>query len=92
MRIARRFLISGRVQGVGFRFFTEAAGRREGLEGWVRNLPDRSVEVVCEGDELALARFERAMRIGPPGARVDSVASQTLPPGLGETGFKIRED
>ena len=91
MRIARRFLISGRVQGVGFRFFTEAAGRREGLTGWVCNLPDRSVEVVCEGDEPALDRFERVIRQGPPGARVDSVASQMLPPGLGEAGFKIRD-
>jgi acylphosphatase len=92
MRSARRFLISGRVQGVGFRFFTEAAGRREGLEGWVRNLPDRSVEVVCEGDEIALERFERALRTGPPGARVDGVVLQILPPGLEESGFKIRDD
>ena len=62
------------------------------MTGWVRNLPDRSVEVVCEGDEPALDRFEHVIRQGPPGARVDSVASQTLPPGLGEAGFTIRDD
>ena len=90
MRVARRYVISGRVQGVGFRFFTEAAGQREGLQGWVRNLPDRSVEAVCEGDADAVERFERAIRQGPPGARVDHVATVALPPGLGEEGFNIR--
>ncbi|HKF65290.1 MAG TPA: acylphosphatase, partial [Vicinamibacterales bacterium] len=73
MRVARRYIISGRVQGVGFRYFTEATAQREGVAGWVRNLPDRSVEVVAEGDADAVARFERAVRRGPPGARVDQV-------------------
>src|SRR4051812_819774 len=49
MLIARRYLISGRVQGVGFRAFTEAQAAVEGLHGWVRNLPDGTVEVVFEG-------------------------------------------
>ena len=74
MRVARRYLVSGRVQGVGFRFFAEAAGRREGLRGWVRNLPDGRVEIASEGDTEAIARFERAIRRGPPGARVEGVA------------------
>lgn len=88
MRVARRFLISGRVQGVGFRFFAEAAGRREGLQGAVRNLPDGSVEAVCEGPGDAMARFELAIRQGPPGARVDEVTVQTIPIGLHEQGFR----
>jgi len=88
MRVARRFLISGRVQGVGFRFFAKAAGRREGLKGSVRNLPDGSVEAVCEGDADAVARFELAVRQGPPGARVDDVKMQTIPVGLREQGFR----
>ena len=88
MRVARRFLISGRVQGVGFRFFAEAAGRREGLQGLVRNLPDGSVEAVCEGNADAVARFELAVRQGPPGARVDDVKMQTIPVGLREQGFR----
>ena len=73
MRVARRYIISGRVQGVGFRYFTEATAQREGVAGWVRNLPDRSVEVVAEGDADALERFESKLRHGPPGARVDHV-------------------
>ena len=91
MRVARRFLISGRVQGVGFRFFAEAAGRREGLRGSVSNLPDGSVEAVCEGDADAVARFELAVRQGPPGARVDDVKMQTIPVGLREQDFKIHD-
>jgi len=50
LRVARRFLISGRVQGVGFRWFTEAAASREGLHGWVRNLPDGRVETTAGFD------------------------------------------
>ena len=49
---ARRYLISGRVQGVGFRFFAESAAMREGLHGWVRNLPDGRVEIAAEGERV----------------------------------------
>ena len=90
MRVARRYIISGRVQGVGFRFFTEATAQREGVAGWVRNLPDRSVEVVAEGDADDVERFERAVRRGPPGARVDHVLVDERYPMAGETEFNIR--
>ena len=90
MRIARRYLISGRVQGVGFRFFTEAAASREGIEGWVRNLPDGRVEVAAEGDRESVDRFERAVRHGPPGARVDRVETFDDLPGGGGSGFSVR--
>jgi len=90
MRVARRYIISGRVQGVGFRYFTEATAQREGVAGWVRNLPDRSVEVVAEGDADAVARFERAVRRGPPGARIDQVHVDESYPMAGETEFNIR--
>jgi acylphosphatase len=90
MRVARRFIISGRVQGVGFRYFTEATAQREGVAGWVRNLPDRSVEVVAEGDAEAVERFERAVRIGPPGARVDRIDVDNSYPAAGETEFNIK--
>ena len=73
MRVARRYLISGRVQGVGFRYFTKDAADREGVAGWVRNLPDGRVEAVVEGDEEAVTRVERAVRQGPAGARVEHV-------------------
>ena len=68
------------VQGVGFRFFTEDAARREGLGGFVRNLADGQVEAVVEGDVEAVVRFERAIRQGPPLARVDGVAVERPPP------------
>jgi acylphosphatase len=90
MRVARRYIISGRVQGVGFRYFTEATAQREGVAGWVRNLPDRSVEVVAEGDGEAMERFERAVRSGPPGARVERVEVDTTYPVAGETEFNIK--
>lgn len=90
MRVARRFLISGRVQGVGFRFFAEAAAAREGLHGWVRNLPDGRVEIEAEGEAEAIERFERNVRQGPPGARVSDVQTDDTVPSHRETGFSIR--
>ena len=73
MLVARRFVVRGRVQGVGFRYFTQDTARREGVTGWVRNLPDGRVEAHVEGDEEAVTRVERAIRSGPPAARVDHV-------------------
>ena len=89
MRVARRYIISGRVQGVGFRFFTEEAALREGIDGWVCNLPDGRVEVAAEGDGEAMARFERSLRHGPPAARVDHVdITENVPSGA--RGFTTR--
>jgi len=90
MVIARHYRISGRVQGVGFRFFTEAAAVREGLGGWVRNLEDGGVEAFAEGDQEALLRFERAIRSGPAGARVDHVVVTSEVPTGRAPVFTIR--
>jgi len=90
MRLARRSLIGGRVPGVGFRFFTDRAAAREGLHGFVRNLPDGRVEVAVEGEAEALDRFDRHIRHGPPGARVDRVDVDDTPPSARDTGFEIR--
>jgi acylphosphatase len=87
--VARRYVISGRVQGVGFRYFTEATAAREGILGWVRNTPDGRVEVVAEGDAEALERFERSLRHGPRGARVERVDVDDTSP-TGETGFTVK--
>ncbi|HLG59353.1 MAG TPA: acylphosphatase [Vicinamibacterales bacterium] len=73
MRVARRFVVSGRVQGVGFRYFTHDAALREGVTGWVRNLPGGQVEALVEGDAEAVTRVERALRSGPRGAHVETV-------------------
>jgi len=89
VRVARKFLISGRVQGVGFRWFTESAAARDGLHGWVRNLPDGRVEAQAEGEADAVERFERALRRGPAGARVDAVEVESVMPTGRDTGFSV---
>ncbi len=90
MIVARRFLISGRVQGVGFRFFVEARATTEGVHGWVRNLPDGRVEAVLEGDEASVDRVEAALWRGPSGAVVDDVTAEATVPSGRATGFSIR--
>jgi acylphosphatase len=90
MRIARRYLISGRVQGVGFRAFTEAQAAVEGLHGWVRNLPDGQVEVLFEGDRESVDRAEAKLRRGPGGARVEDVVVESVPPTGRAIGFTAR--
>jgi len=73
MRLARRYLVRGRVQGVGFRYFTHRAAVQAGVQGWVRNNPDGTVEIAAAGEPDALARLEQDIRRGPPGARVEHV-------------------
>jgi acylphosphatase len=89
MRIARRFVINGRVQGVGFRWFTKDVALREGVTGWVRNLPDGRVDALVEGDEEAVTRVERALHTGPPGARVQTVNAMTEEASGGYRNFTI---
>jgi len=90
MRIARRFIVSGRVQGVGFRYFALDAARREGLHGYVTNQDDGTVEVVAEGESESIERFERAVRRGPSRARVEQVMVDEIEPSQGNSGFSIR--
>jgi acylphosphatase len=90
MQIARRYVINGEVQGVGFRVFTERQAAVEGLHGWVRNLADGRVEILFEGDVEAIERAEAKLRRGPPGARVDDLAVEELAPSGRATGFAIR--
>jgi acylphosphatase len=68
--VRRRYLIGGRVQGVGFRFFAQRIAVRLGLRGWVRNLPDGGVELEAQGDLDSLTALESALRQGPRGAQV----------------------
>ena len=88
--MARRYLVSGRVQGVGFRYFAHDAARREGLTGYVTNLADGRVEVMAEGESGAVERFERALRQGPSRSRVEHVVVDELDPHQGHQGFSIR--
>jgi acylphosphatase len=89
MRGARRFLVSGRVTGVGFRYFAQDVARREGLTGVVRNLPDGRVEAIAEGDEASLTRLEVALRQGPSHARVEHVEIDSIPPSGSYLNFSI---
>ena len=75
---AVRYIVSGRVQGVGFRWFVMREAARLDLAGYVRNLPDGTVEVVAQGAIAALAALESALRHGPPVARVDGVDKSNL--------------
>lgn len=90
MRLGRHYLVIGRVQGVGFRFFACHVADREGLHGWVRNLPDGRVEVVAEGEVESLDRFEQQLRQGPRGSHVVDVEVADAGATGNDSGFDIR--
>jgi acylphosphatase len=89
MIVARRYVVSGRVQGVGFRYFAQDVAAREGVSGFVRNRPDGRVEAHVEGEIEAVTRVERALAQGPPGARVDDLAVEAAQPTGRASGFRI---
>lgn len=72
-RRAVRLVIAGKVQGVGYRWWTVGEARRLRLDGWVRNRADGTVEALVTGAEDAIAQFERACWRGPGGAQVTAV-------------------
>ena len=78
------------MQGVGFRYFALDAARRDGINGYVMNHDDGTVEAVAEGESEALERFERALRRGPSRSRVEQVMIDDIEPAQGNTGFVIR--
>lgn len=90
MRTRARVRITGRVQGVWYRGATASEARRLGVDGWVQNLPDGSVEALIEGEPAAVRALVEWCRTGPPGARVAAVAEQPEPPGDDLAGFRIR--
>ncbi len=90
MRVARHYVIGGRVQGVGFRYFTADVAARENISGWVRNLANGRVEIEAEGDADALRRFDSQVRQGPRGARVEDVMVDDRQPGSAAQGFQTR--
>ena len=88
-RIAAKYLISGRVQGVGFRYFAHRVALSIGVDGWVRNLSDGSVEVYASGTEEQLSNLEARLRKGPLAAQVRSF-ERTDARMLELEGFQIR--
>jgi len=83
---AVHLLIHGRVQGVGFRYYTQEIASELGLAGWVRNMPDGAVEAYAEGSRQALEAFIKHLHKGPPLSHVETIipawqtAKGTLPP------------
>ena len=87
---ARRFLVRGRVQGVGFRWFVEREAFILQVAGWVRNNPDGSVEVLAHGTREQLAGLHSRLREGPRAARVDEVEVSEAQPVAGLASFQIQ--
>ncbi len=87
---ARRYLISGRVQGVGYRFFAQRAAQEAGVDGWVRNLSDGRVEAQATGSSAALEDFEARLRRGPSFGEVRSIEVVEAAPDARIEGFHIR--
>jgi acylphosphatase len=90
VEVARRYLVSGRVQGVGYRYFTVRAARELGLRGWVRNLSDGRVEVCAVGAARKLIHLEGELRLGPLRAEVRSMEVEDAGVDVRIEGFHIR--
>jgi acylphosphatase len=86
---ARRFLVRGRVQGVGFRWFVEREAHMLGIAGWVRNNHDGSVEVLAQGTREQLSGLHSRLREGPRAARVDAVEVSETEAVAGLASFRI---
>ena len=86
---ARRFIVRGRVQGVGFRWFVEREAHILGIAGWVRNNADGSVEVLAQGSRDQLFGLRSRLREGPRAARVDGLEEADARPAASITSFRI---
>jgi acylphosphatase len=87
---ARRFVVRGRVQGVGFRWFVEREAHILQIAGWVRNNPDGSVEVLAMGSREKLSGLRSRLEEGPRAARVDGVTESEAEPVAGLESFQVR--
>ncbi|OIO61167.1 MAG: acylphosphatase [Alphaproteobacteria bacterium CG_4_10_14_0_2_um_filter_63_37] len=87
---AVRFIISGRVQGVWFRDSMRKEAERLGIQGWVRNRPDRSVEAVAQGESERVEALIAWAWQGPPMARVEEVVVEEIAADPGVDGFRVR--
>jgi len=89
MQAAKRFIVKGRVQGVGFRYFAIRAAAGCGVVGTVRNMPDGSVEAIAEGSDDAIEEFRRELARGPSYAHVTTVDETPLQPTGRYRGFNV---
>jgi acylphosphatase len=88
--LARRFVVRGRVQGVGFRWFVEREAHILGVAGWVRNRTDGTVEVLAVGTRDQLSGLRSRLREGPRAARVDDVEESEAEAVAGLNSFRIQ--
>jgi acylphosphatase len=88
-KIARRFIISGDVQGVGFRFFAQRAAARHQIVGFVKNLNDGRVEALAEGPAESVEAFKHELATGPRFSAVDHVEEINLDPSGTYSSFRI---
>lgn len=89
MDFARRYVVSGRVQGVGFRWFVEKEASDLGLSGWVRNRQDGTVEVLAAGSNEKLNKLYDVLQRGPRAARVDNVEVTEAVPTSDLKSFRV---
>lgn len=85
-----KYIVRGRVQGVGFRFYTREKAIHTGISGYVKNLRDGSVEVVASGSDSQLSEFKKHIETGPSMAFVESVEQHLQPVSNRYRGFKIK--
>ncbi|MBD3346363.1 MAG: acylphosphatase [Chitinivibrionales bacterium] len=83
-------VVSGRVQGVGFRFFTQNLAEQYRLSGWVRNRSDGKVEMEAQGNENSLNSFTEELQMGPSAGNVTDMQVNEMPHRESEDGFSIR--
>lgn len=89
MQVARKFLIRGDVQGVGYRYFAQRAAAKHQVVGYVRNCPDGSVEAFAEGPASSIEDFKHDLATGPQWAIVDQVEEIVLEPTGSYSAFRI---
>ena len=91
MVVARKFVLSGLVQGVGFRYFTQRAAARHQVRGYVRNLDDGRVEALAQGSEKSVEDFKHDICAGPRFSRVDHLEETVLDPDREYPSFRVEK-
>lgn len=91
MKVARKYIISGTVQGVGYRFFTQRAAARHQVLGYVRNLKDGRVEALAEGEAKSVEDFKHELLTGPNYSNVEDIEETVLEPSNLYSSFRIEK-
>ncbi|HEV8159046.1 MAG TPA: acylphosphatase [Pyrinomonadaceae bacterium] len=89
MIVARKFIISGLVQGVGYRFFTQRAAARHQVRGYVKNLADGRVEALAQGSEKSVENFKHDLTAGPSFSNVEHIEEIVIEPSGWYSSFRI---